>query len=67
VVVDDPELAARLARDGRSVVLVVDPRTDVVEPATGLPGRIATVAGPTEEEATWDAAREMDAELFAAS
>jgi hypothetical protein len=66
MVVDDSSEAARLAGEGRNVVLVVGEggppvRLDVTAPGRG---RVAVFVGSRDEPAVWAAARAMSEELF---
>ena len=65
-VVDQVDEAADLIRQGINVVLVTDPNTAAVGYPTGGPGRLALMAGPMDDPAVVEAARQMAAELFRA-
>lgn len=66
MVVDDPDEAARLAGEGRNVVLVVPEGGPVVDLAA-LPagaGRVAVFVGPPADPTVRVAAQAMAEELF---
>lgn len=63
-VVDQASAAFRLAQQGASVLLVVDPDDDYVAlPATGS-GRLAVMVGHLDDVGVRSAAEEMAKELF---
>lgn len=66
MVVDDSAEAARLAGEGRDVVLVVGEGEPPVPLDASHPGggRIAVLVGSRDDPAVWVAARAMSEELF---
>jgi hypothetical protein len=64
MVVGDPQEAARLIAEGRSVVLIVEEETTPVAGWGAGPGRLALLVGSLADPAAWAAGRAMAAELF---
>lgn len=60
VTCDRQEAAAALDR-GEAVVLIIPHDADGAAPA---PGRLAVIVGDPDDPAAWEAAREMERELF---
>jgi hypothetical protein len=67
VVVDDPDEASRLVREGRDVVLLLDVDAPPLGPGPSGPGRLAVFVGPRSDPSSWDVARAMALELFGSS
>jgi hypothetical protein len=66
MVVDDSAEAARLAGEGRDVVLVIGEGDPPVHLDASRPGRgrIAVLVGSRDDPAVWAEARAMSEELF---
>jgi hypothetical protein len=64
MVVGDPQEAARLIAEGRSVVLIVEEERTPVSGLGAGPGRLALLVGSPADPVAWEAGRAMAAELF---